>query len=187
MKKLSVLFVLALGMLGTVYSQEGTTSKSIGICFSNLNSFGIRYKVGNDKSMFRITALSLSAGHSDYDYASGTTTKRGAAGFALNFGVECPVKTIDQFSFYCGGELQGSFHHSKTEQTGSDDTKTSTYETGAGFVAGFSYRFKSNISLAAELVPALDYTYSKTGDNTYKVWSFEMNNNTAAIIVSYNF
>src|SRR5665648_1271161 len=78
MKKLTVLLVLIFILLNDLYSQEKTTSKEVGLYFSSLNSFGVRYKFGNEKRMFRLTALSLSAERT-------TSPDQNKAGAGLNF------------------------------------------------------------------------------------------------------
>src|SRR5665648_1277434 len=102
MKKLTVLLVLIFILLNDLYSQEKTTSKEVGLYFSSLNSFGVRYKFGNEKRMFRLTALSLSAERI-------TSPDQNKAGAGLNFGVELPFRITDVFSFYYGPELRSSF------------------------------------------------------------------------------
>lgn len=187
MKRLSILLVLTICFLNNVVSQEKSKSKEIGIYFSNLDAFGIRYKSGNEKTMFRLTAVSLSIGSSSDDNGSGISQDRIYSGFGLNLGLEFPVKINDQFNFYYGGELQTSYYYDKTKITGSADTKTNTYGAGLGFIMGFSYTFKSNISLSAEIVPSFNYRYSKMGERKYSSYGFGLSNNSAGITIGYKF
>jgi len=99
MKRLSILLVLIICFLHNVDSQEKSKSKEIGIYFSNLDAFGIRYKSGNEIAMFRLTAVSLSLGSSSDDNGNGITQDR-YSGFGLNLGLEFHVKINDQFNFY---------------------------------------------------------------------------------------
>jgi len=59
MKKFYVTFLFFAISIG-LFSQENSHNTSeIGLVFNNLSSFGVRYKLGNDHIMFRITSLVL--------------------------------------------------------------------------------------------------------------------------------
>lgn len=191
MKRISVLLVLTFILLNDLYSQEKTTSKEVGLYFSSLNSFGVRYKFGNEKRMFRLTALSLLIQDSKFENMNGDGANQDVtnAGAGLNFGMELPVKITDVFSFYYGPELRGSYNHSKSVNNnyGSSAFESDIYKAGIGFIIGFSHSFKSNIQLSAEIVPGISYSHTTSGYGTSKIIGFGLESNAAGITLGYRF
>jgi hypothetical protein len=187
MKKLSILFVLTFMLLNSLYSQEKTKSKEVGLYFSNLNAFGIRYKFGNEKHMFRLTALSLNVGTNKSDNGNGNTQDIKTSGAGMRFGIEFPVKITENFNFYYGGELGASYSHYKSEITDNDPHTSNSYGGEAGFVLGFAYIINPSISLSAELVPGFNYSYSKLNETKVSAFGFGISNNSAGLTLSYRF
>lgn len=187
MKRASILIVLTCILSGSLYSQEKTTSKEVGLYFSSLDAFGIRYRFGNEKHMFRLTALSLSASSRTNNNGSGITNEHSDAGIGLNFGIELPVTITDKLNFYYGGELSGSYSHSTSNVTYGDETITNSYNAGIGIVLGFAYSIKSNIILSAEIVPGLQYFNSKSNENTTSGIGFGLHTNSAGLTIGYRF
>jgi len=187
MKKITALLTLAICLVNSAISQDNNKSKEVGLYFANLNAFGLRYKVGNEKVMFRITGISLSAGSSATDNGNGTTQNSTNAGIGFNIGLERHVKIKDQFGLYFGGELSSSYTNSTSSSTGSSKSKTNTLGAGLGFILGFDYTFKSNIIISAEIVPGPSYNYNKNGSAKTGNLSFAINNNSAGVTLGYRF
>ncbi|HZK94029.1 MAG TPA: hypothetical protein VFC67_07465 [Prolixibacteraceae bacterium] len=180
MKKLTVLLVLIFILLNDLYSQEKTSSKEVGLYFSSLNSFGVRYKFGNEKRMFRLTALSLSAERT-------TSPDQNKAGAGLNFGVELPFRITDVFSFYYGPELRSSFNHQKIYYTSFDYNSINEYNVGIGMILGFSRSFQSNIIVSVEIVPGFSYNKIVSDNVDTTSFGFGLYSNSAAITIGYRF
>ncbi len=180
MKRFSILLVLTFILLNDLYSQEKTTSKEVGLYFSSLNSFGIRYKFGNEKRMFRLTALSLSVGRT-------SSPEQNYAGAGLNFGVELPFRITDVFSFYYGPELRGSFNRQKNYTSSFDYSTSDVYNAGIGFILGFSRSFQSNIIVSVEIVPGFSYRKIVSGNVDTTSFGFGLDSNAAGITLGYRF
>ena len=120
-----VIAVMFLTINISVYSQEQLNRPNeIGLVFSNLNSFGLRYKCGNDTTMFRMTALVLTGTNTSKSYnncfnngvvdgnipASNTNT----IAPALNFGFEQRKWVNNKLYFYYGLDWINSYSHSNT-------------------------------------------------------------------------
>jgi len=180
MKRLSVLLVLTFILLYDLYSQEKTTSKEVGLYFSSLNSFGVRYKFGNEKRLFRLTALSLSAEKT-------TSPEQNQAGAGLNFGVELPIRITDVFNFYSGPELSGSFNRQKNYSSSFDYTVSGVYHVGIGLILGFSRSFQSNIIVSVEIVPGFSYNETVSDNIDTTSFAFGLYSNSAAITIGYRF
>lgn len=187
MKRLSILLILSITILNGVYSQEKNTSKEVGLYFSNLDAFGFRYKFGNEKRMFRITALALSIGNLKYTESTDFNLNVKDAGAALNLGLEFPVKIKDNFSLYYGGELRGSYNHNYYTRNNMSSYDVNYFSAGIGFILGFSYHLKSNIVLSAEIVPALNYNQNVNSGVSNETVGFGLDSNAAGITLSYRF
>ena len=187
MKKLSILFVLTIMLLNSLYSQEEAKSKEVGLYFSNLNAFGMRYKFGNEKHMFRLTALSLNIGTNKSDNGNGHTQDIKTSGAGIRFGIEFPVKITEKFNFYYGGELGASYSHYKSEITDNDPNTANSYGGEAGFILGFAYSINPGISLSAEIVPGFNYSYIKQNETKTSIFGFGFSNNSAGLTLAYRF
>ena len=109
----------------SVYSQENQyRPNEIGFVFSNLNSFGLRYKCGNDTTMFRLTSLVLTGSNTSNSYNNysnngivdnsipASLTNTIAPG--LNFGFEQRKWINDKLYFYYGLDWINSYSESKS-------------------------------------------------------------------------
>ena len=180
MKRLSVLLVLTFILLNDLYSQEKNTSKEVGLYFSSLNSFGVRYKFGNEKRMFRLTGLSLSAERT-------SSPDQNKAGAGLNFGVEFPLRITDVFSFYSGPELSGSYNHQKIYSSSFNFNTSDVYNVGFGVILGFSRSFQSNIIVSVEIVPGFSYNKTVSDNIDTTSFAFGLYSNSAALTIGYRF
>jgi hypothetical protein len=189
---LMILFVIV--PLYTI-AQDGQSShiQEVGINFNNLNSFGIRYKWGNDTTLFRITGLVLNGSYSKISPDSLGYGNSGA-GFGFHIGFEKRKPIVNNLSFYDGLELQPSFNYSYTNYENGWKYKTFQINGGLGIVLGLSYKVSSNIYLDAELVPGIMYSYiidNTIGNGittTKRTSQFSFNlNNTASLTLSDRF
>lgn len=187
MKRLSILLILTFILLNGLYSQEKNTLKEVGIYFSSFDAFGVRYKFGNEKRMFRLTAMSLNIGRYNNTDANGSRQELTNVGVGLRAGVEFPVYITDNLMFYYGGELSGTYNHAKNVTSPYNTNVTNATQAGVGFVLGLSHRINSNILLSAEIVPGLFYSDSKTEGVKTTGIGFGLNSNAAGITLSYKF
>jgi len=57
-KMISILVVMAL--VSSLFAQEKTKQREVGLAFTNFDNFGITYKIGNEKALWRYNLLFLS-------------------------------------------------------------------------------------------------------------------------------
>ncbi|MBB3188496.1 hypothetical protein [Microbacter margulisiae] len=165
----------------------------IGISFNNLNYFGLRYKWGNDTTLYRITGLVLNGSYAkDTPSSSGSLNSGAGFGFAIGFEKRKPIN--NSLSFYDGLELLPSFNYSYTNNENSWKNTIFQVNGGLGVVLGLSYKISSTIYLDAEVEPNVMYSYiiNKTmGNGTTtktRTSKFAFNlNNTANLTLSYRF
>lgn len=174
------------------FSQDNRpTFKEVGLIFSNLNSFGIRYKYGNDNCKLRITSLALNGTSTTNSYSnytvndtSGTVpaSTSNSIGAGLNLGLEKTAQISTHFSLHYGFDWVNTYTRTRSstitpnQATYSpiattvltvvyDNTSNSTAwtaGTGIGFVGGLSYSINDIFSIGAELEPTISYKYTKT-------------------------
>ena len=121
-----------------VFAQKDTIkTKEVGLVFSNLNSFGLCYKTGNQNTLFRITALSLTGTNTATSYTTfeegGNTdmapsSTANSIGAGLNFGFEKRSRINERFYFYYGLVLVNSY------TTSNSNTITPTSYTNAYYI-----------------------------------------------------
>ena len=124
MKKI-ILFSLILFVGFRAFAQTDTVRKTteVGLVFSNFNSFGLCYKVGNQNTLFRITVLSLTGASNNSNYSNYTyngvndtvpSAPTSSFGAGLNIGFEKRKRVGDKLYFYYGLVLTSSYSESKT-------------------------------------------------------------------------
>ena len=119
MKKNIFLFLFLTIVFSNVFAQENSGKvKEVGLVFSNLNSFGIRYKCGNEKSLFRITALTING--SDMNSSSSANSLNGnstntstnpanSLSLGLNFGFEIRKHISEKIFLFYGIDWINTF------------------------------------------------------------------------------
>jgi hypothetical protein len=122
MKKITVLTIPLIMVCIFALAQESPVKiREIGFVFSNFNSFGLRYKRGSEKTLFRITSLVLNGTNTSNEYNNyfldGNNYKvpsspTNTIGASLNFGFEKRKPINDKFYFYFGIDWLNSFTYS---------------------------------------------------------------------------
>jgi len=138
----------AILIFGNLFSQENPTkTKEIGLVFSSLNSFGLRYKCGNEKTLFRITALVLNGTNTTNDYSNYSynnvsdavpSSSSKTLGGGLNIGIEKRKQINDKFYFFYGADLINSYNENKT-------TTYTPSTSSIGVYANGTYTMRSTI------------------------------------------
>ncbi|HEY4798687.1 MAG TPA: hypothetical protein VII99_06365 [Bacteroidia bacterium] len=127
MKKIILWAILSLIVwLKAVAQDVSSKTSEVGLVFTNLNSFGFRYKCGNDKTLFRLTVLSLSGSNTNGYYSNysnlGTnaeipTNPSSSLGAGLNAGIERRNRINETLYFLYGLDLINSWSESKSNTT----------------------------------------------------------------------
>ncbi len=156
MKKL-VLILLSLSLSYGVMAQEKVTSKQkeVGIVFQNLDNFGLTYKVGNKKSLWRFNTLFLTGSSFETENQDVTETAN-RTGIGFKIGREYRKNIINNLDLKLGVDL--GFTYSKNKREGSPITsERKVYTYGFNLIFGFNYLLGDNIALGVELLPYFTY------------------------------
>jgi hypothetical protein len=181
------------------------TSKSkihqVGINFSSLNSFGLHYKTGSEKTLLRLSLLAINLGSNslwgkDRDTLEHRNQSYGA-GFRLGFERQIPV--VAKFNFIWGLEAGCNVNFQKEKR---EDYNINPYENTqwmisplVNLILGAMYTFSDHFVVGAEITPGFQYSFGKakythnsvTEEQTSSSFNFGFNSNSASISLAYRF
>jgi len=203
MKK-TVLIMMALTMSLFVTAQEKTRQMEVGLAFSNLNSFGLTFKIGSKKSLWRFNALLLS-GDFRKDTSDSTAAKQNNIGFGFNFGKEFRKGIGKNFELRLGVDLsfkysQSNWDYNDKSVTYQDKTiKGYTYEPGINFVFGLNYVVNDKFVIGAEILPGFSYytgtlternyyiNYGNETKTNFSGFKYGLSNTSVLVSLAYRF
>ena len=174
----------------------------LGLNFSSLNSFGVHFKTGSEKTLFRATLLSLNLvnGSTEGRPRDSIDSKITSYGAGLRVGFERHVPVFARLNFIWGIEAGFNYTYQKQDQnlTGiyNDITRTSwTMAPMVDVVLGLTYTLSDHLVFGAELAPYVQYsfgkinskTYSATTESTAKSFNFGFTNGAANLTLAYRF
>ncbi|MDH5474264.1 MAG: hypothetical protein OEX22_01085 [Cyclobacteriaceae bacterium] len=161
MKK-TILLSLVLATSVQLFSQQKAQQKEVGLAFQSLNGFGLTYKTGTNKSLWRFNTLFVSGGNlSEESDSSSFEDNSLAVGF--KFGKEFRKEIFEKLEFRYGTDVSFNYRLSKYEnndRTSIDqDWKRSreTFESGINLLVGLNYLISNDFIIGAELMPHLTY------------------------------
>jgi hypothetical protein len=166
MKK-EFIFILILGLIPVIIVAQDSNPRinEVGISLRGATSFGIKFKTGNEKTLFRITLLSASFSNTKSKLAPNpdNDTENGSIAAGLNIGIEKRKPITENICFFYGTDLINSYNKSSYESpTAASSSEDWTFSTGIGIVLGFIYKINSSINISAEVMPSIWYSYGKT-------------------------
>ena len=201
-KSLAILLLVSLSV--SAFAQENTKQKEAGLTFNNFDSFGLTYRTGTNKSLWRINTLFISGNNNSQTNNDDSSDWR-SSGFGIKFGKEFRTLLDEKLEFRYGVDLSFDFVQSKRESFESDANnlertiKSTSYSPGINAIIGLNYITKSNIIIGAEILP--HFTYHNT-DRTEKIttdlnnvednaestgFSYGLSNSAAMISIIYRF
>lgn len=181
--------MLCLSMSVNMMAQEKVKQKEVGLVFGNLNNFGLTYRTGTTKSLWRFNTLIIK-GNNQESKADSLVTKQSSMGFGLSIGREWRKIIVEKLEFRFGADLAFDFNSSKTEI---DDKavldrdeldKRTTYSPGVNLVFGLNYQLNNNFIIGAELLPTFRYV---TGTSTLDRKNSSYYNNIESDISGYSY
>ena len=197
MKKLALSFII-LTIALTVVAQEKPKTKEIGIVFSNLDNFGLSFKIGKEKALWRFNTMHIDGGYMEETIDS-IVTKSNDIGFMFSVGREYRKSIAKNLEIRYGADL--SFRYQKYEQDYNDNENTrlrtrTFYEPGFNLVFGFNYVIQEKLIIGAEILPYFSYTFGSMVDETndgHKVeqdisgMDYGLSNTSVVVSVGYRF
>lgn len=200
----SLLILLCLSMSYFLMAQETIKQKEIGLVFSSLDNFGLTFKTGTEKALWRFNTLFVSGG-SMANTADSMVNEQSSFGFGFKIGKEFRKDLVEKLELRFGADLSFSYAQSKSEI---DDKSVNdydrvkeqtTYRPGVNLVFGFNYELSDNFMIGAELLPSFNYNtgtsiekiyYTNNGDEVksdISGISFGLSNTPVLLSLSYRF
>ena len=196
MKK-SFLILTALSMSFFLTAQGQSKQKEVGLVFNNLDNFGLTFRTGTEKALWRFTTLYL-AGLNTTQSADSSEIKVRSTGFGLKFGREYRTTIIGNLEFRYGVDLSFSYNNSRDDIN--DKTiynqdilrKGTTYQPGINLVLGFNYVIHDRFVIGAEVMPYFSYQTGTSSEKYYynvkeiksKISSFSYGLSNSSVLVS---
>jgi hypothetical protein len=146
----------------SLVAQEKTMVKETGLIFSGLNSYGLTYRTGSTKSVWRFNTLFLS-GYSENDISEISEEKQSNTGFGVRIGKESRKNIAKNLEIRFGADVSFRYNQSKfstNDLTSANQdrlTKKTTFSPGINFVFGLNYIIHGNFLIGAEILPTFSY------------------------------
>lgn len=166
MKKL-VLSFLAFTIAITIAAQEVPKIKEIGIVFSNLDNFGLSFKIGQEKTLWRINTMLISGGNMEETMDSAVSKTR-SIGLMFGVGREYRKSIAKNLELRYGADLSFRYQNNKLDFNDNENTRLSTrtfYEPRFNLVLGFNYVTKEQLIIGVEILPYFSYTFGSMVDD----------------------
>ena len=199
MKKiLFALFVLLGFSVQQMVAQEKTTLQEFGLTFRSIESYGLTYKIGNGRSMWRINPAVIQFSKFKNDDQFQNTDEQ--FGGSFSFGRETRKDINPDFQLRYGIDLSAAYLDMETFYTNEfGDTYYGSVIAlgfGANLVFGANVNLNDHLILGAEIQPELSYqltnnpfvTSEKSGtfaDYDQTKWNYGFNNFNALLSLAY--
>ena len=202
MKK-SLLLLFCISMPYFLMAQEPTKQKEIGLVFRNLDGFGLTYKTGTEKSLWRFNTSFIN-GESTTNTSDNLETKDSYTSFGVRAGKEYRKEIFENLELRYGADL--SFKYDKRKSEKDDKTNNefdrfeerTTYRPGINLVFGFNYVIHDKVVLGVEVLPGFSYitgtseeksAYVNFEDRKSDISGFDygLSNSSVLLSASYRF
>ncbi len=201
MKKLIILITIIFSIV-SVFAQEKTKQQEIGLIFQNLNSFGVTYKFGHQKSMWRLK--SIYGGKTNYTKKNDTSKdSQSSSHLGIGFGKQFAAPIDESLDFIYGMDISGSLTSYKNVDSFSESDLVKTaentrYLAGLNLVLGFNYVLNERFVFGAEILPGLSYSSeirkyedefdpSNNYENETKDFEIGFSSSSASLSIAYRF
>ena len=201
MTKIAITF-LAIIISISVNAQDSLRIKEVGISFASLNEFGLIYRTGNSKSVWRLNSLFIGGGQSQ-EIADSLERSDNFTGLSVEIGKEYRKEIAKDFTLRYGLDL--GFRYNKSIRKRMDlanpgrDREDTNFSYGMyiNIVLGFNYKFNESLLIGAEILPSINY--SKGSSIEYNPFSgnydefdrssftYGFSNNSARLTLAYRF
>lgn len=165
MKKL-VLSLFAFTIAIFVVAQEKPKIKEVGIVFSNLDNFGLSFKIGKEKALWRFNTMLIDGGNMQETMDS-VVSKTSSIGLMFGVGREYRKTIAKNLEMRYGADLSFRYLKNKLDFNDNENTRLSTrtyYEPRFNLVFGFNYVIKEQLIIGAEILPYISYTFGSFVD-----------------------
>lgn len=161
-----ILIMVAFAIIGSLSAQEKVKQKEVGLVFRNFDNFGVLYKFGHQKSMWR--AMAISGNMANRESKSEEFERvTNAYNFGFSFGKQFTTPLAENMDFIYGIDLKYAYSYIHGDRQSEDypeldlESVDKTHIPGMNLVLGFNYIIKGHMVIGAELLPGFSYSMSK--------------------------
>jgi hypothetical protein len=175
-----------------------------GFTFSSLNNFGINFKMGNQKTLYRLSVLALNIGTGNLVNTGSinfnglpldTSVKVTFFGAGLSIGIEKRIFLAKNFYLLLGADAVVDYYSDKYENNTTNSGNWTRWRLAPGIDLGLglAYQIGDHFIITAEISPSLSYIYEKqklsgaayNTDFTGHYFQFGLSNNSARVTIAY--
>ena len=152
----------------TLMAQDYVSDKEFGLLFTNFDNFGLTFRVGSSRGMWRFGSTFISG--TSRDETTGSTRRQiENSGFGFEIGKEARINLTEDFELRLGGDATFDRQKSKTEITNgtsnvSQIQESITIRLGVQVVFGFNYVINEKLVLGAEILPGARYLRGESSE-----------------------
>lgn len=193
-----LLILLGIIISVALHAQEKTKQQELGLAFNSINNFGITYKIGHKKALWRFNTLMI-AGNTRHESVDSISQDQLNTGFGITMGREYRHELLSNFEIRYGADLSFRYNYSRLESEGLGYERLesrSVYNPGVNIVFGFNYVVAEHLVIGAELLPSFSWekaTVKRTlpdqpdYEHQYSGYHFGLSNNSALLSIAYRF
>jgi len=174
-----------------------------GLKFIDLNNFGFDFKIGNQKTLYRLALLAVGITSNKFVTTQPDTTianpKGQTYGVGLRIGMEKRIVLAKNFDLHLGSDVGISYNYTQMDWNVIiyPDSRWSRWELYPAIYinAGLSYQIGEHFIITAELSPSIGYDFGKEKeiyapsapnyDITFHRISFGLSTGSASITIAY--
>lgn len=200
MKNFTLSVLLLFATLNISFAQEKKKRQEVGINFTSLNNFGITYKTGTAKNLWRFNILALNFNNNKGEIINQQQFigEHYSVGAGISVGKEFRKIITKNLEFRYGFDVAfnyGWYKNINKDNNNYFENERTTYSPSLVGVIGANYIFSENLAFGVELLPNFNYT---TGNNRIvngnvenkgdiSAFGFNLNSNIARLSLSYRF
>jgi len=178
---------------------SNSKKREVALNIKNLNNYGLSYKFGNEKALWRLNAFWVN-NRSSIIETEDEFTKSTNGAYSISFGRDWIKPLSEKLEIRYGAALSASYNFSKSEYDAFDTVdeettfKRNIFTPGAIGVLGFHYALNNVINIGAESTLNAGYDIGKrtrTSDrfnenSTIRGFNLDMDN-IAALVITCKF
>ena len=201
--KNAIYFLPLLLLSFSLSAQQAPSQKEVGLVFNSLDNFGLTYRTGNQKALWRFQTVLIS-GKNEETVQDSILSASNELGFNLRAGREYRKEIVENLELRYGADASFGYSQSSSEtqdqsHLNSDRSYESfAYQSGINLVIGFNYLINEHLMIGAELLPGFNYSTGErvynSGDSSiekeiteFTDYSFGLSSNSAWLSLAFRF
>lgn len=162
MKAILIIIILCISM--SLMAQETPRLKEAGVVFRNLDNFGLTYRTGTEKALWRFEALTANLSNENRE-GDRTSLKNNQFSLSVRAGREYRRSLSQRFALRSGFDLGLGLNYSLRENdqrmnsgTIYDRSESTEYTGLSSLILGANLQLGKSWTLGAEIRPTLSFT-----------------------------